>query len=162
MGVKTDSKEVLDTKHFCPKCGSQIAGYGSEGQVSAPPSKCPNCHQTLDSDSTNSGMTQQRAPDAPKPSLPTPGTNVKLNQVMFNSITGRFVVADSHVESPEQGFMDQRNNRKRMFPKMKDLPRVDPNLPSKEFKQMLDPATDKRRKMVDNLTKSCTDLAIDG
>ena len=58
--------------------------------------------------------------------------------------------------------MDDRDNRKRMFPDMKDLPRVNENIPSKEFKQFIDPNSEKRRRKVDNVTKSCTDLAIDG
>jgi hypothetical protein len=59
--------------------------------------------------------------------------------------------------------MEMRDNRLEMFPKeKKDLPRTDPDLDSKEFKQVLDPNAVKRKKKVDSVTKSCLDLGIDG
>jgi len=147
------------------------------------PNKCPNCHFQISDKNTDSGITQKRAPDAPAPKTNTPGTNVVLNEVLFDSRTRRFIIAKS--EDPDPGFMEMRDDRRRFFPNEKDLPRTDENLPGREFKQMIAPnpvancdfdtqgmpmkpmqapspdATDRKRK-VDNVSKSCMDLAIDG
>ena len=161
IGEKPNTDVVKDTDHYCPRCGSQLKGNNGTS-AEGTPTKCPNCFFVLDSDSSDSGHIAPSSPDAPKSPTQTPGTNVVLNQVLFDSRTGKFIVADSYVEHPENAFMDDRDNRKRMFPDMKDLPRVNENIPSKEFKQFIDPNSEKRRRKVDNVTKSCTDLAIDG
>ncbi len=160
-----------DTEKFCPRCGAQVASNGGNskdmsaggGTIVNQPNKCPNCHFQISDKTTDSGIAQQHAPDAPKPKTNTPGTNVVLNEVLFDSNTKRFIIAKS--EHPDTGFMEMREDRKKFFPHKKDLPRTNDNIPSREFKQMLNPAVvdsmDNNPK-VDNVTKSCMDLAIDG
>lgn len=127
------------------------------------PNKCPNCHFQVNDRTTDTGRTQKKAPDPIAPKTPTPGTNVRLNEVLFDARTGRFIVAKT--EEPDPGFLELRDQRKEFFPHKKDLPRTTENLPGKEFKQLVDPNAAnsfERRKKVDEVTKSCTDLCIDG
>ena len=53
MGEKP--KDPLDTKHFCQRCHSRV----NENMT-----QCPNCHSAINSKSTNTGVMQQRSPDA--------------------------------------------------------------------------------------------------
>ena len=93
--------------------------------------------------------------------MPRVDRNIPLAaSVLFDSTTKRFIVAE--VEHPDEGFMEKRRTRKRFFPKMKDLPRTKDELPGKEFKQITRPDCANKKKNVDDVSKSCTDLAIDG
>lgn len=80
--------------------------------------------------------------------------------MLFDAKTKRFIIAK--VEHPDEGFMDRRRTRKRFFPDLKDLPRTKDDIPGKEFKQVTKPDCIDRKKRVDDISKSCTDLAIDG
>jgi ssDNA-binding Zn-finger/Zn-ribbon topoisomerase 1 len=123
--------------------------------------KCPNCNQALDSHITDTGNVLQHVPDKKIPKKPRLDRNIPLAaSVLFDAKTKRFIVADT--EHPDEGFMEMRRTRKRFFPKMKDLPRTNDDLHSKEFKQVTKPDCTDRKKRVDDISKSCTDLAIDG
>lgn len=100
-------------------------------------------------------------PDAPKPKNVHPDHNIQLSEVLFDSSTGKFVVAVS--EHRDDGFMEMVRQRKDMYPdEKKELPLTDPDIDGREFKQVEDPRYTKRRKKVEEVTKSCLDLAIDG
>ena len=122
--------------------------------------QCPNCGQNLNSHITDTGQAIQRRPDQKVPNAPRVDRNIQLASVLFDSKTKRFIVAE--VEHPEEGFMEMRRTRKRFFPKMKDIPRTKDELPGKEFKQITKPGCSDHKKKVDDISKSCTDLAIDG
>ena len=143
--------EVLDTKHYCPFC---------KGRIDTNATECPNCHNQVNSNLTDTGANTPRMPEQKKPEKINPNKNIQLSNVLYDSSTGRFIVAVS--EHPKEGFPEERRQRKKFFPKLKDMPRADEKLPSKEFKQVTDSNCTDEKKKVDDITKSCTDLAIDG
>lgn len=85
-----------------------------------------------------------------------------LSNTYFDSKTGRFTVAS--LENMDIGLLEKKKIRKRHFPKSQNFPTTTDTLTGKEFKQLVDPndANSLYRKKVDEITKSCTDLAIDG
>ena len=95
-----------------------------------------------------------------------PNKNVQLSSTLFDSKTGKFIV--SEIEHPDPGFMALKENREEMFPKkhkgkkIRDLPKIDTDITSKEFKQVPKPPFTKVKNKVDSVNKSCEDLAIDG
>ena len=122
--------------------------------------QCQNCGQVLNSHITDTGQAIRRRPDQKIPDMPRVDRNIQLSSVLFDAKTKRFIVAE--IEHPEESFMDMRRTRKKFFPKMKDIPRTKDELPSKEFKQITKPGCKDPKKRVDDVSKSCTDLAIDG
>lgn len=83
-----------------------------------------------------------------------------MAKVFYDANTKRFITATSDDHQPAD--YDRKRDRKENFPDLEDLPKVDDDYKGKEHKLLARPNYRKNKYKDEDISKSCTDLAIDG